>query len=451
MYLSSRWCAYLLVHTNRCSRMDDAKSMSSFTATEYDNDELVPPQWLNNGFFEHVLQPQNSGEICQITNMEIQPATKKGEHYASAMFRVKVTFILSGDCDATQCQQTKSFIVKALPELAGEKQRLLENSKLFETEIGIYNDVLPKLVEKLRLAGECIRFGADCLHHALMPNKVLVFDDLKQLGYEIVRNRALTLSEIKAGYLKLAKWHAASYKLTNEQPKSFETYADSFMTLPYVVNSSFISGGIKNFIDMLDTVSSLSMYKSYFQLLQSDWATKCRATYTEYFSNRQLQTWYGICHGDLLANNLMFRHDSLTSELEDVLLVDYQLAYMGPLVNDLIYSYFMLYTPEQRASNHDELFEYYFRHFVQTLELLGCQTELLTFESFQQQLKRQRALALFLLVSFLPIRYALRAGLIDRDHLMATDEERRDLYYDKNYIAELHTLLPMYLQLGYLQ
>lgn len=59
--------------------------------------------------------------------------------------------------------------------------------------------------------------------------------------------------------------------------------------------------------------------------------------------------------------------------------------------------------------------------------------------------------ALFLLISFLPIRYALCAGLIDRDHLMATVEERRELYYDKNYIAELHTILPMYLHLGYLQ
>ncbi|XP_014088680.1 uncharacterized protein [Bactrocera oleae] len=363
--------------------------MSSLIASEYDKDELVPPEWLNYDFFERVLQSQNSGENIQITNIEIQPATKKGEHYASAMFRIKVMFTLSADCDV------KSFIVKALPELEGEKQRLLENSKLFETEIGVYTNVLPRLVEVLRLAGECIRFGADCLYHALTPFKLLVFDDLRQLGYDIVRNRALTLSEIKASYRKLAKWHAASYKLANEQPEIFETLSESFMTLPYVVNSSFISGGIKSFIDMLDSVPTLKMYKPYFEAMQPDWAIKCRATYTEYFSNRQTQTCYGICHGDLLANNLMFRHAPLTGVLEDVLLVDYQLTYMGPLVNDLIYSYFMLYTPQQRATNHEELFEYYFRHFVQTLELLGCQMELLTFESFHQQLKRQKILAFY--------------------------------------------------------
>lgn len=129
--------------------------MSSLIASEYDKDELVPPEWLNYDFFERVLQSQNSGENIQITNIEIQPATKKGEHYASAMFRIKVMFTLSADCDV------KSFIVKALPELEGEKQRLLENSKLFETEIGVYTNVLPRLVEVLRLAGECIRFGAE--------------------------------------------------------------------------------------------------------------------------------------------------------------------------------------------------------------------------------------------------------------------------------------------------
>uniref|UniRef100_A0A0A1XAD8 Uncharacterized oxidoreductase Rv0769/MT0793 n=1 Tax=Zeugodacus cucurbitae TaxID=28588 RepID=A0A0A1XAD8_ZEUCU len=420
-------------------------------SSEYDRDEQVPPQWLNTGFFERVFQPQNSGEKMQIINIKVQPATKKGEHYASVMFRVKATFTFAADCAAAQRPQSKSFIVKALPELEGEKQRLLEGSKLFETEIGIYTDVLPKLVEVLRLAGERIRFGAHCLHHALTPIKVLVFEDLTEIGYEMVRGRTLTLKEIKAGYRKLAKWHAASYKLANDQPGLFDKYYESFMTIPYVVNSSFISGGIKNFIDMLDTVPSLKMYKPYFQAMQPGWATKCRATYTEYFYNPQPHTWYGVCHGDVLANNLMFRHVPLTGELDDVLLVDYQLAYMGPLVNDLIYSYYMLYTPEQRAENYEELFEHYFRHFVQTLEMLGYQTEALTFECFQQQLKRQKVLALFLLVSFLPIRHALLAGLIDRDHLMATDDERRDLYYDKNYIAELHSILPMYLKLGYLQ
>ncbi|XP_054086799.1 uncharacterized protein LOC128921894 isoform X2 [Zeugodacus cucurbitae] len=371
-------------------------------SSEYDRDEQVPPQWLNTGFFERVFQPKNNGEKMQIINIKVQPATKKGEHYASVMFRVKATFTFAADCAAAQRPQSKSFIVKALPELEGEKQRLLEGSKLFETEIGIYTDVLPKLVEVLRLAGERIRFGAHCLHHALTPIKVLVFEDLTEIGYEMVRGRTLTLKEIKAGYRKLAKWHAASYKLANDA-------------------------------------------------MQPGWATKCRATYTEYFYNPQPHTWYGVCHGDVLANNLMFRHVPLTGELDDVLLVDYQLAYMGPLVNDVIYSYYMLYTPEQRAENYEELFEHYFRHFVQTLEMLGYQTEALTFECFQQQLKRQKVLALFLLVSFLPIRHALLAGLIDRDHLMATDDERRDLYYDKNYIAELHSILPMYLKLGYLE
>ncbi|XP_036322658.1 uncharacterized protein LOC118736746 [Rhagoletis pomonella] len=423
--------------------------MSSIT--EYDKDELVPPQWLNNAFFEQVLQPQSSKGKIKITNITIEPATEKGEHYASVMYRANVTFTLPADCDAAPRQQSKSLIVKALPELRGEKQRLLQDSKLFETEIGIYTEVVPRLEEALQLAGECVQFGASCLYNTLRPLKVLVFEDLTELGYEIVRMRALTVNEIKAAYRKLAKWHAASYKLAKERPEICHKYRHSFMTIPYIVNSSFISSGIKNFIDMLGSVPTLAAYKPYFLKLQPDWAAKCRATYTEYFLNHQQQTYYGICHGDLLANNLMFKHNRVTGELADVLLVDYQLAYVGPLVNDLIYAFYMLYTAEQRANNREELLQYYFESFMQALKRLGCSVEALSFECFQEQLKRQKTLALFLLLSFLPIRYALSAGLLDRDHMMATDEERSELYYNKNYMAELHNILPMYLHFGYLQ
>ncbi|XP_054747522.1 uncharacterized protein LOC129253250 [Anastrepha obliqua] len=420
-------------------------------ASEYDKDELVPPKWLDKAFFERVLQPQKSSENVKVPNITIQPATKKGEHFASVMYRVQVTFTLSRDCETMQRQQNKSLIVKTLPELQGVKQRLLQDSKLFETEIGIYTEVVPKLEETLLLAGEEVQFGANCLYNALTPVKVLVFEDLTQLGYEIVRKRSLTLTEIRAAYRKLAKWHAASYKLAKEHTSVFEKYRHSFMTIPYIVNSSFITSGIENFIGMLDSVPSLVAYKPYFQQLQPDWAVKCRATYTEYFLNPQQQTYYGICHGDFLANNLMFKHNSVSGELADVLLVDYQLTYMGPLVNDLLYAFVMLYTAEQRAKHHEALLEYYYSNFVEALEKLGCKAGFVNFEIFQEQLKRQKILALFLLLSFLPIRYALSAGLVDRDHMMATDEERRPLYYDKNYIAELHNLLPMYLRLGYLQ
>ncbi|XP_004518320.2 uncharacterized protein LOC101450699 [Ceratitis capitata] len=427
--------------------------MSSITASgEYDKDELVPPHWLNNTFFEQVLKPPKSCAKIQIANITIQPATKKGEHYASVMFRVNVAYTLANsDCDAAQSLHYKSLIVKALPVLEGEKQLLLQDSKLFETEIGMYTEVVPQLVEELRLAGEVIRFGASCLHHSLTPLKVLVFEDLTQVGYEIVRGRTLTLEEIKMGYRKLAKWHAASYKLAKKQPAIFDKFRHSFMTIPYIVNSSFIASGISNFITLLDSLPTLKAFKPYFELLQPDWASKCRATYTEYFTNRHSENYYGICHGDFLNNNLMFSRNDATGELSDVLLVDYQLSYMGPLVNDLIYAFYMIYTAEQRARHHQELLKYYFKQFSATLNKLNFRSDSITFERLQEQLKRQKILALFLLLSFMPIRYALRAGLLDRDYMTATDEERKALYCDKNYIAELHNILPMYLNLGYLQ
>lgn len=73
----------------------------------------------------------------------------KGDHYASVMFRCKVEY-----CLGANSVSKKSLIIKTMPSVEGMKQDLLKESKVFETEIGMYTEALPKIGQILKENGE---------------------------------------------------------------------------------------------------------------------------------------------------------------------------------------------------------------------------------------------------------------------------------------------------------
>lgn len=50
------------------------------------------PKWLNKCFVESHLQNYFNSENLKIVRFNVQPATAKGENYASDLYRVKITF-----------------------------------------------------------------------------------------------------------------------------------------------------------------------------------------------------------------------------------------------------------------------------------------------------------------------------------------------------------------------
>lgn len=50
------------------------------------------PKWLNKCFVESHLQNYFSSKNLKIVRFNVEPATAKGENYASDLYRVKVTF-----------------------------------------------------------------------------------------------------------------------------------------------------------------------------------------------------------------------------------------------------------------------------------------------------------------------------------------------------------------------
>lgn len=339
----------------------------------YNSDELEAPQWLSPSFFKEVLDGYLKEPGLKVLDLKLSPASSKGDHYASVMFRAGV------DYSTPKGKAHISLIVKTMPEQEGHKKEFLSNSHIFPTEIAMYTEILPKFEAILREAGDETTFCVPCVYHSLEPRQVMIFEDLVPKGYSVVRNRSASIEELKAALKQLAKWHAVSHKLLKEQPHLIEGLQYDLTTLPNFLEQDFIRSSLSNFIDMLGNVKELTDYRKYFEALQGKLIDRWVAVIREYRENRQANGYYVLCHGDFHLRNMMFKGPKC-------MLLDFQLSYIGSMANDVIYAIYMLLGEEKRADKCDELIYYYFDSFLNTLKNIEFVGKVPSLVEFRKQL-----------------------------------------------------------------
>lgn len=109
--------------------------------------------WLTKEFFQKILCCDNSNSIISVNNYAVKAALAHGENYTSQMLRANVSY----ECDGKKCE--KRFIVKAA--LANkELKAMLDELRLFEKEIIIYQEVLPEVEKLLVSIGDHTKLSA---------------------------------------------------------------------------------------------------------------------------------------------------------------------------------------------------------------------------------------------------------------------------------------------------
>ncbi|KAH8310211.1 hypothetical protein KR044_000006, partial [Drosophila immigrans] len=255
-------------------------------------DEVDAPEWLNEQYFKDVLTHIHNDPNVKVIDYNTSPATAKGDHYASVMFRAKVNYSLQNKTTS------KSLIIKTMPEVEGHKKELLGDSHIFPTEITMYTKILPKFEEILAEAGDKITFCARCIYHSLEPRQVMVFEDLVPQNYDVIRKRRATIGEIKSAMGKLAKWQAVSYKLLKEKSRLFDKLQYDLTTMPNFLDQDILKTGFPMFLDALESVDSLKKYRKYLEPIKDVIIDRWVKIIREYRENRQEDAYYVLCHGD---------------------------------------------------------------------------------------------------------------------------------------------------------
>ncbi|XP_068157255.1 uncharacterized protein [Drosophila tropicalis] len=410
---------------------------------QYNADELEAPEWLNVQFITEVLSKYENEPQLEVLDLKISPASAKGDHYASVMFRASVEY------KTGKGKFSKSLIVKTMPEQEGPKKDMLGDSHIFKTEIGMYTEVLPKFEKILHEVGDKTKLYVPCIYHSLEPRQVLIFEDLVPLGYTVIRDREPTIEELHCTYSKLAKWHAVSMKVQNEEPEYLKDYKHGLVEMPNFLQHPMITTGMENIVKFLKMHPKLEKYTSYFEKIKAVYLEKLGDYTAEYRRNRRDNGYYVLSHGDFHLRNMMFKHDKETGNLQDCMLVDFQICNLCPIGVDLIYSIYMLMSPKDRLNNWESILNYYFSILLETLKKIDYKGELPTVNEFWKEIHLGRYYDFFLVVTILPMMYAIKSKSHELVEVLENSEARLKCYQNQEYVDELSKLLPRYESLGY--
>lgn len=269
--------------------------------------------------------------------------------------------------------------------------------------------------------------------------------------------------------------------------------------MPKIEENEFMSQGISLLIQQLETMPAMRNLVPLLQSIREKLFKGAIASFKEYHEARKGNASYVLCHGDFHSKNMMFKHDSSSGKVLDVMLLDYQLSYVGPMINDLIYSYYMLLDSEQRE-NFPQWLYFYFTNFKETLQKIGFEGQIPSLVQLHEQRTQHKYFGnltynilymhilnvlrklnclfqnsifiyflflfkmtfifitflftcaeLFLLITFLPAWLAFRGGDTGPDELMTCNDTRKRIYAGQEFLEELEKRLIKYLHLGYFE
>ncbi|XP_063709151.1 uncharacterized protein LOC134837694 [Culicoides brevitarsis] len=364
-------------------------------SNEYNPDELNPPLWLDNEFFQRALRNFYKDNFISVKNVVTRPGTKIGEHYASCMYRAEVTYE-----NKEKLEKIEKLILKTLPTEDGPKLEMLKASTAFETEMRMYGEVLPAMEKLLKSVGDETRIAPTLVYQSNEPVPVIIFIDECLNGFKSFE-KPLNLEQTKVLCERIAKFHACSVYL-NENGLDLTTFKDC----PYIKvegRMNFLSLWIMpNMIDSFETMKKWKGIEKYLPVLERFYEN-FEKNVEKLFRNPQKAPYRILIHGDLGYKNMIYRNDGTKSD--DFLLLDFQFSYFNGPAMDILSLLYNCTNHEMRKNHRQEVIHEYFRIFIETLKKFEYKGRFPTLLDLQTEILRCGILEFMVLIVLTPWQY----------------------------------------------
>lgn len=155
--------------------------------------------------------------------IEIQAGTMRGDNFLGIIAKAEVT-----GKDKNGKDFYESYIIKSAPKSEGLR-KFAPIALAYEREIYMYSTVLPAFKKFEEVKHFVVPFStyAQCLRTSNSDkDEALIMKDMKRLGFVMQnRKRALDYNHIKLVITELAKLHAISFALRDQNPELFNNLA----------------------------------------------------------------------------------------------------------------------------------------------------------------------------------------------------------------------------------
>ncbi|XP_055375525.1 uncharacterized protein LOC129608190 [Condylostylus longicornis] len=412
---------------------------------EYDTNQI--PEWLNKDYMENILKIYKNDKSLKITSFKVKPALGKGENFGGVMTRIQLQYI----CKCSKSLKDGYYIAKSSFEDDAFSMEKMKDYDIFNREIDIYQNILPKLREYLNeINDKEIIFPTTI--YVDYKNSGILFEDLSVESFIMPdRTKGLDEAHIKLALRKLAKLHATSAVLNEREPNSFKTYDRGFFNRHTNSYASFFENNLRI---CGETVKKFGPeYIKYSEKIEKlvpqlmDIGRKLFDVQEHEFNS--------FVHGDFWVNNLLYKYDEkqINKPLEAIIL-DYQYSFYGSSVLDLLYFMNTSMKEELRLSEEDKYIQYYYNFLVETLKKLKFNGKIPTLHEFHIQYITKEFFAFHSSCVIQPVMLNEETEDADFNALMAEDERafnfKRTIYKNKRVVQNLKKLLPHFDRRGIL-
>ncbi|CRL03776.1 CLUMA_CG016261, isoform B [Clunio marinus] len=294
----------------------------------------------------------------------LSPATGKNENFVSVLLRAKIKV------EVLESKEKKSVdvIIKALLTTMKE----MKEFSVFPRERFIYENVLKSFEDIwLERAGEEIQFGPRDVKYETDPYEIIVLDDLKAAGYEMLNRKVgLNMEQTKMLLTKLAKFHAAS-AIRYQKDGIIQNYFDRKLSMPpFPEDSPLVVGFRKLYYAFRDAVMSYGDCDIYAEKIAQWDLTKLFSNFIDIAEPMESSDFKVLNHGDIWLNNMMFKLNKETNSATDVLMIDYQGPFWGSPAGDLLYFLISSVEDDIKIAHFDNLIKFYHDELTSSLNKL---------------------------------------------------------------------------------
>ncbi|XP_076651913.1 uncharacterized protein LOC143358582 [Halictus rubicundus] len=287
--------------------------------------------------------------------------------------------------------ETKSinFFTKLPPPLTSPQYDFMKEYGSFKKEVDLYTTVFPEVLDGLDK-----RFIPECFLG--LEDDVIVLEDMAHSGYEMTNKlKPFDLEHCKILMKTLAKFHAKSLVFEEVYQKNLHDefshcMQETLWPLKDGRAKAMFDAAVKGIVSTIDLMPELNeeqkaKFKAKVGELCVDHAGKLLP------STRHKNV---LCHGDLWANNILFKYDEDEKPVE-CCLIDFQLARYNPPAHDVLC--FLQFTTkrELREEHSGELFRVYHDTMSEVLKEANLDIEkLLPWDEFIQSIDDLRVMCI---------------------------------------------------------
>lgn len=193
-------------------------------------------------------------------------------------------------------------------------------ANIYGNEIKVYTIIFPAMLRQIDQIGTWKHqpFAAKCLYsYTDNLTKVLAMEDLQTQGFRLANtDLGLDLSHCLLVVRNIAKFHALSVVLYNKNPEMFKPFMSNIIEgeLKKGIDSFLqrFSRSVAKEVDMWQEGNLNRFSRSIYELAEKGGEEWILAT------KRNDSEFNVLIHGDLWANNMMFRYSEETGEVKEL-------------------------------------------------------------------------------------------------------------------------------------